>query len=402
MLCALQGLVVLDLTQGIPGPFGSKHLADYGARVIKIERPAAGDVARRLPPFFQDDPHPEKSGLFLYLNTNKLGVTLNLKDPGGAAMFKDLARQAGLVLESFRPGTMERLGLGWETLSALNPALSLVSLTDFGQTGPYRDWRLTEIVNFALAGPMYVTGSPDREPLKFAENATLGIAALNFANAAIGVAIGAQMTGRGRRVDLSIADSFLATTSNHPLAYQYTGEVAQRLGTTVRAQFLMGAFPCKDGAIAIQGSGRGETWWPRLFRMMGRPELAQDPRFRTSQAIMEHGDDFDAVWFSWLLEHTRREIFDAAGEARYPIAPVYSAADIYADPHFNARGVFESIDHPATGPVRYPALPFRLHGPSKAPSRPAPTLGQHNHLVYRGMLGLSMQELGQLRAAGVV
>ncbi len=402
MLQALQGVRVLDLTQGLPGPFAAKYLADYGAEVIKAERPGSGDIARRWPPFAGDDPHPDKSGLFLYLNTNKLGVTLNLKDPAGAALLKELVRHAGLVLESFRPGVMERLGLGWEALHALNPSLSMLSLTDFGQTGPYRDYRLTEIVNFGLAGPMYVTGSPDREPLKFAENASLCLAAVQFANAAVAVAIGAQVTGTGQYVDLSIADTLLASCENHPLTYQYTGEVTPRLGAAVRAQFLMGAFPCKDGAIAIQGSGRGETWWRRLFKMMGQPDLINDPRFANSQAIMQHGDDFDALWFSWLLDHTRKEVFDAAAEARYPIAPVYSPADIYADPHFNARGFFETIDHPMTGPVRYPSRPFRLHGPQEAPSRPAPLLGQHNHLVYRGMLGLSMAELGQLKAAGVV
>ncbi|MEE9284380.1 MAG: CoA transferase [Dehalococcoidia bacterium] len=399
---ALAGLLVLDLTQGIAGPFGAKHLADYGARVIKIERPEGGDVARRLPPFHHDDPHPEKSGRFLYLNTNKLGVTLNLKDPAGVALLKALAREADLVVESFRPGTMERLGLGYEELSAQNPALSMVSLTDFGQTGPYRDYRLTELVAFALTGPMHHNGSPDREPLKFAEETTLCVAGLAMANVAVAASVAGQLTGRGRYVDLSIADSFLATTENQPMSYFYSGEVTQRLGTALRAQFLIGAYPCKDGYIAVQGVGRGEDWWPRVFRMIGRPDLSQDPRFCNSQAIMEHGDDFDGIWFGWLMEHTRQEIFDAAGEARYPIAPVYTPEDIYQDPHFNQRGFFVEIDHPATGPVRYPGLPFRHHGSGPDAPRPAPLLGQHNRQVYQGMLGLSSQELGQLAATGVV
>ena len=399
---ALAGLLVLDLTQGIAGPFGTKHLADYGARVVKVERPGSGDVARRLPPFYQDDPHPEKSGRFLFLNTNKQGVTLNLKDPTGVALLRRLAQEADLVVESFRPGVMERLGLGYAELSASNPALSMISLSDFGQTGPYRDYRLTELVAFGLAGPMNINGSPDREPLKFAENAALGIAALALANAAVAVAVSGKLTGQGRYVDLSIADSMLATTQNHPMSYFYTGEVSQRTGTAMRAQFLIGSFPCKDGYIAIQGAGRGEEWWQRFFRMLGQPELSKDPRFCTSEAIMEHGDDFDAVWYSWLMDHTRIEIFDAAGEARYPIAPVYTSEDIYNDPHFNERGFLVEIDHPATGPIRYPGLPFRHHGSPPDPPRPAPLLGQHNREVLQGMLGLSSLELGQLAAAGVV
>ena len=399
---ALDGLLVLDLTQGLAGPFGTKHLADYGAEVIKIERPGTGDVARRWPPFAGDDPHPEKSGLFLYCNTNKRGVTLNLKTSAGVAIFQELAKHADLVVESYRPGTMDRLGLGFDSLAMLNPALSVVSLSNFGQTGPYRDYELTELVSFALAGPMFHTGAPNREPLKFAAETTLSYAGLNLANAAIATAINGQMTGQGQYVELGIAESFVPSGARQPISYFYTGTIAQRQVDAIRSQFLVGSYPCKDGYIAIQGVGRGESWWPRVFKMMGQPELSQDPRFKDSLSIMEHGDDFDAVWYTWLMEHTRKEIFAAAGEARFPIAPVYTSEDIYADPHFNERGVFVEVDHPMTGPVRYPGPPFRLHDSPYRIRRPAPLLGQHNDEVYRGMLGLSAEELALLATSGVV
>jgi crotonobetainyl-CoA:carnitine CoA-transferase CaiB-like acyl-CoA transferase len=401
MTGALDGLIVLDLTQGIAGPFGTKHLADYSATVIKIEKPT-GDVARRAPPFHKDKPHPEKGGLFLYLNTNKRGVTLNLKSATGVALFKALARKADLVVESYRPGTMERLGLSHGALLKENPRLSMVSLSDFGQTGPYRDYRLTELVAFGLTGPMFALGAPGKEPQKFAENSTLAITGLAVGNAAMAAAITSQRTGRGAYFDLSIAESFLATTEAQMMSHFYSSAVAQRMGTAIRPQFLIGSYPCKDGYVAIQGVGRGESWWPRVFQMMGQPELSNDPRFKDSQAIMEHGDAFDAIWYTWLMEHTRKEIFDAAGEARFPIAPVYSSKDIYKDPHFNARRFFAAINHPHTGPVIYPTQPFRLHGTPCAEPRPAPTLGQHNEEIYGGMLGLSAQKLKSLRREGVI
>ncbi len=401
MTGALDGLTVLDLTQGIAGPFGTKHLADYGAKVIKVEKPS-GDVARRAPPFHKDEPHPEKSGLFLYLNTNKRGVTLNLKSAEGVALFKALAREANVVVESYRPGTMERLGLSHRALLQENRRIGMVSLSDFGQTGPYRDYRLTELVAFGLTGPMFALGAPGKEPQKFAENSTLAITGLAVGNAAMAAAITSQTTGRGLYADLSIAESFLATTETQMMSHFFSGEVAQRMGTAIRPQFLIGGYPCKDGYVAIQGVGRGESWWPRVFQMIGQPELSKDARFKDSQSIMEHGDDFDAIWYTWLMEHTRKEIFDAAGEARFPIAPVYSSEDIYKDPHFNARGFFASINHPYTGPIVYPTQPFRLHGTPCAQPRPAPTLGQHNDEVYRGMLGLSSDEAEMLIGEGVI
>ena len=401
MTGALDGLRVLDLTQAISGPFGTKHLADYGADVIKVERPGVGDVARRSPPFFHDDPHPEKSGLFLYLNTNKRGVTLNLKEAAGVTILREMVRHADLVVESFRPGTMERLGLGYDALSEINPALGMISVSNFGQTGPYRDYELTDLVNFALTGPMYQTGAPGREPLSFAEHTTLAFAGLAVANAVLGAAIASQTRGRGGHVDISLYDAFLATGERQPMSYFYSKDVPQRIGDVLRAQFLMAAYPCKDGYISVQGVGRGESWWPRVFKMIGKAELSQDPRFKDSISIMEHGDEFDALWYGWLLEHTREEIFDAAGEARYPIAPVYTAEDIYRDPHFRERDIFVEIDHPVIGPLRYPARPFKLHGAPCEIRRAAPLLGQHNDEVYRGMLGLSRMELAQLRSSGV-
>src|SRR5262245_21472714 len=227
---ALEGVRVLDLTQGIAGPFATKQLADHGAEVLKLERPGGGDPMRRAGPFPADRPDPERSGLFLYLNANKRSAVLDLRDPAGAEALRALARGADLLVASFRPGTLERLGLGHSALAAENPRLCTLSLSNFGQTGPYRDWELTEIVGFALAGPMYQTGLPGREPLVYAEYATQTFAGLSLASIALAVLIGARASGRGCRVDLSIAEAMLAGGERQPVSYFYSREIPQRIG----------------------------------------------------------------------------------------------------------------------------------------------------------------------------
>jgi crotonobetainyl-CoA:carnitine CoA-transferase CaiB-like acyl-CoA transferase len=377
MAAALDGIRVLDLTQGIAGPFGTRQLADHGAHVLKLERPGGGDPARAAGPFPGDRPDPEQSGLFLYLNANKHSAVLDLRDPAGADRLRALARSADLLVESYRPGTLERLGLGHAALSAENPRLCTISLSNFGRAGPYRDWELTEISAFALAGPMYATGLPGREPLGYAEHATQTFAGLSLAVIAVAAVLAAERSGRGHHVDLSLAEAFLAGGERQPVSYFYSREIPQRIGDPLREQFLMGAYPCKDGYVAVQGVGRGESWWPRVFKMMGQPELSADPRFANSLAIAAHKRAFDELWSAWLMAHTRREIFDAGAEARFPIAPVYDARDMHADPHFAERGVFAEIAHPRAGRLRLPVTPLRLHGsPAPAP-RPAPLLGEH-------------------------
>ncbi len=373
---SLAGIRVLDLTQGFAGPFGVKQLADQGADVIKVERPG-GDPMRLAGPFPGDAPDPERSGLFLYLNTNRRGIVLDLKSASGVETFQRLVAHADLVVESYRPGTLERLGIGFESLARWNPRLSLVSLSNFGDTGPYRDWELSELVAYALAGPMYPSGLPGREPLASTENATLGYAGLALAAAALAALAASRRDGRGHHVTTSIAEAFLAGGERQPLPYFYNGEIPRRIGDPLRAQFLMGNYACKDGHVAVQGIGRGDSWWPRVFRMMGMPELSSEKHFANAAAIARNKGEFDVVWNDWLMRHTRREIFDAAAEARFPMAPVYSAADMDADPHFNARALFEEIEHPAAGRLRYPAKPFRLHGAGERASRPAPMLAQH-------------------------
>ena len=400
---ALRGIAVLDLTQGVTGPFCARLLAGCGARVLKIERPGRGDVTRAAGPFPRDLPHPESSGLFFHLNGGKRSITLNLKSQTGREIFLRLAQEADVVIESFRPGTMARLGIGYDALARVKQRLVFSSVSNFGQTGPHRDYEAVDLIAQAFGGPlMYAQGQAEKSPLKYAGNSSLYYAGVMAALATMGATHLAKTGGPGQHVDISIIRALMSSPEHKPISAQYSGAPTARASNVGRWSYLMGAYPCKDGFIGVQGSGRGETWWPRVYRMMGMPELERDPRFATPEARDVHRDEFDAMWYGWLAEHTRQEVFAAATAARYPLAPVYTPADLVIDPHFAARGFFEPVRQGALGALLKPGAPFKLLATPWVSGQPAPSLGQHNNQVYTGELGYSRKQLAQLRSSGVI
>ncbi|MDP2954716.1 MAG: CoA transferase [Chloroflexota bacterium] len=396
---ALSGIRVLDVTHHIAGPYATKLLADFGAEVIKVERTGQGDPARRMGPFFKDDPHPEKSGLFLNLNTSKKGVTLNLKSKAGVGLFLELAKQCHAVVESFRPGVMERLGLGWDALEKVNPRLVFTRLSSFGQTGPYRGFKSTELVSLAMGSPMYRMGEPDREPVKFAGNSGQYLAGCYAAAATLGALYGARLRGKGGTVDVSMMESFINWAGRYMVMYIYSREVPGRLGYRREGMYPHGYFPTSDGYAGISASYLRH--WPRVVRLLNMPELLEDPRFKTPAARMQHHDDFDAIWYPWLMDRTKQEIFHACQEHHCPAGPVYNTADLVQDPHYKIRGFFTDIEHPMTGVVTYPGAPFKM---ARTPWRTgrAPLLGEHNQEVYEGLLGHSGDDLAKLKERGVI
>ncbi len=398
----LAGITVLDMTDGVAGPFCTKLLADCGARVVKIEAPGRGDVTRRWGPFPGDAPHPERSGAFLHLNTSKLGVTLDPGTDSGRAIFKTLVGEAGAVVEGLPPGGMGAMGLDYETLRSLRPGLVMASVTAFGQTGPYRNYAWSELVLQAIAGPgMHETGTADREPRKSPHWDAQYFAGLYAASAVLGALLEARLRGTGRYLDISMAEAWMAHPIEKGNLYPYTGQRASRPPGVSRFNYLMGAYPCKDGFVAVQGSGRGESWWPRVFQLMGMPRLGEDRRFNTPEGRTAHRDELDGIWYGWLADHTREEVFAAARNARFPVAPVNRADDALRDLHFRERGIFVELDHPVAGRLTQPGVPFQLV-PAAAPIRPAPLLGQHNREVYGGQMGLSGQDLAHLRREGAI
>ena len=377
---ALEDLHVLDLTQHVAGPYCAKLLADYGANVIKIERPGGGDPSRRLGPFPGDSPDPERSALFLNLNTNKRGAVLDLKSTTGVDTFKDLVRRSDVVLESYRPGTLASFGLGYDVLSSINPGLVLTSITDFGQTGPYRDYLGSEIVDYALGGPYQVGGLADREPVKLGTNVVQLLAGIHGAAATMVAVAGRALRGRGDHVDVSIMETQAGSCDRrNPMltGFQYTGAVNKR-GTTAVSPLR----PCLDGYMNLYVA---ITTMDRLFTAVGRPELTKDPRFMDpAQSVKpENAEALEEVILEWLLQHPMREAWEAAQNARLISGPLYSLADLLADPHFKARGFWEEIDHPLAGKLLYPGLPFFTPDTPRRPRRPAPLLGQHTEEVLQ-------------------
>ena len=399
---ALSHVMVLDFTTQVAGPYCTKLLADYGADVIKVERPGTGDASRSMGPFPRDVPHPEKSGLFLHLNTNKRSITLDLKTNAGQKIARALCEQADLVVESFRPGVMGRFGLGLEALHALNPRLVMTSISNFGQTGPYRDYKTSDILVYAMGGEMTSTGLADREPVKLAANVVLYQAGSVAAVGSAGALFLSQGDGPGQQVDVSIMETQTGSIDRRMsalVAYQYTGEISTRAPIGASG-YPMGVYPCEDGYLEVTG---GLIYFSRVVQALGNPPELLEPRWYTpeSQTDPELKSEFETHFLPWTLERTKSQAWHAAQEAVVLSAPLNTMEDLANDPHFNERGAFAQIDHPAAGSLKYPGRPFIMSESPWKVRRPAPLLGQHNQEVLEE-LGYSPQDLVRLRTQGVI
>lgn len=397
---ALSDIKVLDLTWYISGPYCTRLLADYGADVIKVEKPTEGDPARKLGPFLKDEPHPEKSGLFLNLNINKRGVTLNLKSEWGRKVIKELVKDTDILVENFSPGVMEKLGLDYDTLKTINPGLVMTSISNYGQTGPYRDFKATELVLFAMGSAMYSHGIPEFEPLKYALTVLQFQAGGSVAAATLGAYYGSRYKGVGQYLDVSIMETAMGnvdTRMTECMAYQYSGRINTR--QPWGGGFAVGIYACTDGYIDIAA---GASNLPRLVEMVNDDRL-RDPKYADPAAAFqpELKEEFDEVWLGWLGTHSKKEVVEACLKHNVWISPVQTAADVVEDPHFNERGLFVEVQHPVMGKVKIAGCPFIMEKTPWQLRRPAPLIGQHNEEVYTG-LGYSKEELVVLRQQGII
>ncbi len=400
---ALSNVRVLDFTHYVAGPYCTKLMADYGADVLKVERPRTGDPARRLGPFPDDESHPERSGLFLHLNTNKRSVTLDLKTGAGAEIARRLAATADVVVENFRPGVMARLGLGYDSLVESNPRLVMVSISNFGQDGPYRDWRGSDAIFYAMGGEMYSTGLEEREPLKMADDVVLYQAGAVGAVAAMGALFAARRTGEPQHVDVSIFETQAGSIDRRMstlIAYQYTGGTSGRRPMESTGGYPQGVFPCKDGYVEITGGG---IYFPRSVKMLGEPDFLAEERWHAPGAQQDPDlkAEFEEFFYPWVLSRTKREVWAEAQAARVLSAPINAMEDLHADPVFAERGVFAEADHPSAGRLRYPGRPFVMERTPWSVRRPAPLLGQHT-LEMLEELGYTAADAAGLRDDGVV
>ena len=384
---------VLDLSQDVAGPFCTKLLAGLGAEVIKVEPPGTGDASRRAGPFVHAAPHGEQSALYLYLNTGKKSITLDIQSQTGACILQRLARECDMLVESCPPGHLDQLGLGYAALESCNAGLIYTSVTPFGQTGPYRDYKGSELVAQATGALMHTIGLPDKEPLRVGGHAasyTTGISAFAATLLALYVR---DAAGHGQHVDVSAMETITVAQIHASIAHQFGRTPTRRASTLAQAQ---------DGWVHA-GLERGvrEDTWERVCALMGRPELADDPKFNTPAARREHQQELLTLINAWTATRPKEEIYHALQGLRTVAGYVATVADLGTSQQLLAREFFQCIDHPDAGMATYPGAPFTIQGAAWHQTR-APLLGEHNGEVYCDHLGYTREDLIHLRGVGVI
>ena len=397
---AFNQVVVLDCSEGIAGAYCTKLLADFGATVIKIEKPGTGDSTRRMGPFLNDDPDIEKSGTFFYLNTNKKSITLNLETEAGRNIFIKLLAKADVIIENFAPGTLSKLGLSYESLSKIKPQIIMTSITGFGQTGPYRDFKATNLVTFGLSGAQYTsrpaTHTNSRPVVEGGQQAeyTTGLLSYVATTAALTSRID---TGKGTWIDMSAMECMASTLGANISEYPYLGLSRKTNPFAIHGYPIGYSVQCKDGWISLT-PGLGGA--PNIPLLIEQPELLEDPFFTKPAARMAEPEKFDALLTPWLKEHNKWEITKQAQELKLAFTPVLSPGELMEDEQLKAKKFFVETEHPVMGKVTYPGAPFSL---SKTPARTgkAPLLGEDNEEIFNG-LGYSKADLLTLKQQYII
>ena len=393
----LVGLRVLDVSTMIAAPFSAALLADCGAEVIKIELPGQGDPLRNVAPMYAD-----RSLYWSVLGRNKYSVTLDLHAPRGRELFLELVRKSDVILENFRPGTLERWELGYDVLKAANPDVVLVRVSGYGQDGPYRDKAGFGTPAAAIGGLTYITGFPDRPPISVPIALADYLAGLFGALAAtMGLLERERSRQGGQWADVSLYESVFRLLEAVVPAYGKNGRVRERMGNRTGQSSPIGSYATADGRYMVL-SVSTERVWRRMVVAMGHPEWANDPRFRTNPDRTAHAEEVDAVVAAWFAEHSAEEAQQILDDAGVPVSPIYSIADIFADPHYVARQDIIQPEDAVAGPVPMPAVLPRFSRTPGAVRFPGPELGAHNAYVYGDLLGLSEAEIAQLQADGVI
>jgi crotonobetainyl-CoA:carnitine CoA-transferase CaiB-like acyl-CoA transferase len=399
---ALSHLRVLDLSRVLAGPWASQLLADLGAEVVKIERPGTGDETRGWGPPWLTTPEggeTRESAYFACTNRGKKSVTVDLARPEGQAIVRRLAESSDVLLENFKVGSLSRLGLGWEHLSALNPRLVYCSITGFGQSGPYKDRPGYDFVVQGMGGLMSVTGEPDGEPMKAGVAITDLFTGMYVATAVLAALAHRERTGEGQRVDLALLDVQVATLANLAQNYLLTGRPPDRHGNAHASIVPYQAFATQDGYVVVAVGNDGQ--FTRLCEVAGRPELAADPRFATNAGRVENRAALVPVLQALLAGRPTREWVVSLEGAGVPCGPINDLAEVFADPHVQSRGLRVEVPHPLAGSVPVVASPLRL---SRTPVRHGtpPLLGEHTDEVLRDLLGMGEAEIEALRRERVI
>jgi formyl-CoA transferase len=399
----LAGVRVLDLTQFEAGPTCTEVLAQLGAEVVKVENPKGGEPGRIL----GSGPKPGADAYyFMIYNANKKSVTVNLKSPRGLALVKEMAAKADVFVENMAPGTIERLGLGWDELHKLNPRLVYAQVKGFGEGSPYEKNLAFDMIAQACGGTMAITGEPGGRPCR--PGATLGDTGTGMlmAISVLAALYQRQTTGQGRHLQVAMQDAQLNYTRGAFIMHARTGKPSSRNG----AKGAFGGpppadiYPCRPGGpndwVFVFNSHNNPEHWRRLARIIGRPELADDPQYLDRDNRARHAEEVDAMIAAWTQTHTKHEAMRIIGEAGIPAGAVMDTGDLLAEPTFQSRGIIQTQQHPA-GELRMPTFPVRFDG--KPPKiTPSPLLGEHTQEVFGHWLGMSEGDVQGLKDDGVI
>ncbi len=398
---ALNGIRVLELSDGIAASYCAKMFSDYGADVVRVDSPDHPSMST------VNADNAERVALYLHLNANKRSVALDLESERGRGLLRDLALQCDAIVESMSPGVAEGLGIGYETLADHRPDIVMTSVTPFGQTGPYSGWGYTELTIFAMTGAMNREGLPNRYPLKYGGEIAQYFTGTAAAAATMSALTGAAFSGIGDWVDISIME----VMAGHPHQvgrrgpFAYSGETDNRTDPRTssaggREPYAVGTFRCKDGYVSFLPLG--SRMWPNISRMIGQPELQEDPRFLTSEDRSQNRRELEEIFQSWLDAHTRMEVFDAAQRAGLPGGPVLHSHETVENEHFRSRGYFQDVVHPVYGHLWHTGLPVLLTDVQRTSSSPAPDTGVDSREVLAEFVGLEESEIRELEDSGVV
>lgn len=390
----LQGVKVLEMGQLIAGPFASKLLGEFGAEVIKIEPPGVGDPLRKW--------RKLKDGTSLWWHVqsrNKQSITLDLKEPEGQDIVRRLVAEADVLVENFRPGTLEGWGLGWDELEQINPRLIMLRISGYGQTGPYRDLPGFGVIGEAMGGLRHLTGHPGQPPVRVGVSIGDSLSSLY---GVIGVLLALQerqRSGKGQSIDVALYESVFGMMESLIPEYDAFGHVREPAGSALPGITPSNSYRCNDGSYVLI-AGNGDSIYKRLMNLIGRPELGDDPRFAHNDGRSQHAELIDAAIGEWTARHSRSDIIEALKGARVPAGYPYTAADIVQDPHYLARQMIEQVETFA-GPLKVPGVLPKL---SRTPGRigtGGPQLGEHTDDVLAG-LGLTDEQREGLRARGII
>jgi crotonobetainyl-CoA:carnitine CoA-transferase CaiB-like acyl-CoA transferase len=392
----LDGIRVLDLSRIIAGPFCSQILGDMGAEVIKVEQPGVGDESRTWGPPFQNG----ESVYFFCVNRNKKSISVNMKDPRGKAIIRELAGRSDVLLENFKPGTLAKLGLDWDDLRHVNPRLIFCSISGFGRSGPAAERGGYDVIAQAVGGLMGITGDPDGPPVKVGVAMTDICTAL-YAHGAILAALYARdRTGQGQRIDVSLLETQIAALINIASSYLNAGEIPRKWGTAHASIVPYQAFQTRDGFMIIGGAN--DRLWVRLCEAIDLPEVARDPKFTTNAQRVEHREEIVRLLEARLITRTRKEWESILAPLGIPCGPINRMDEVFADPQVeHLRMVWEAA-HPQVGTIRMVRNPVTFSHTPVDFREPPPKLGEHTEDVLRGLLGYSAEQVATLRAAGVV